>query len=71
MKLSSPAFDDNALIPKQYSRLGGDVSPPLEIGDVPNGAASLALVCHDPELHGARARAGASIGLGATTCGNH
>ncbi|NCU40661.1 YbhB/YbcL family Raf kinase inhibitor-like protein, partial [Candidatus Saccharibacteria bacterium] len=49
MKLSSPAFDDNALIPKQYSRLGGDVSPPLEIGDVPNGAASLALVCHDPD----------------------
>ncbi|NCU30829.1 hypothetical protein EOM57_03410 [Candidatus Saccharibacteria bacterium] len=52
MKLSSPAFDDNALIPKQYSRLGGDVSPPLEIGDVPNGAASLALVCHDPDVSG-------------------
>lgn len=49
MRLSSPAFDDNTLIPKQYSRLGGDVSPPLEIGDVPNGAASLALVCHDPD----------------------
>ena len=35
MKIASPAFAENAKIPKVYSKLGGNQRPPLEIDDVP------------------------------------
>ncbi len=49
MHLESPAFHDGAEIPGEHSRDGGDVSPPLLWSGVPPGAASLALVCDDPD----------------------
>ncbi len=49
MNISSPAFNDNGFIPARYSRLGGNVSPPLIFEDVPPGVKSLVLVCHDPD----------------------
>ena len=52
MKISSPAFTENAKIPKIYSKLGGNQRPPLKISDVPADAKSLAVVCHDPDAPG-------------------
>jgi Raf kinase inhibitor-like YbhB/YbcL family protein len=49
MTLHSPAFSDHTLIPAEYSHQSGDVSPPLEWSDVPDGVAELALVCEDPD----------------------
>ena len=52
MKISSPAFAENAKIPKIYSKLGGNQRPPLEIGDVPAETKSLVIICHDPDAPG-------------------
>ena len=52
MKISSPAFAENAKIPKIYAKLGGNQRPPLAISDVPADAKSLAIVCHDPDAPG-------------------
>ncbi len=49
MQLSSPAFDDGEPIPEKYGYEADDVNPPLEITDVPDDAASLALVMDDPD----------------------
>ncbi|WP_276259178.1 YbhB/YbcL family Raf kinase inhibitor-like protein [Haloglomus litoreum] len=47
--LSSPAFDDGERIPEQYGRDAADISPPLTVAGVPDGAVSLALVMDDPD----------------------
>jgi hypothetical protein len=47
--IESPAFDDGAAIPVKYTADGENISPPLEISGVPEGAAALALVMHDPD----------------------
>ena len=52
MELTSPAFEDGGRIPSRYTCDGEDVSPPLEIVDVPAGAATLALVMDDPDAPG-------------------
>ena len=49
MKIASPAFDHNAMIPKQYTCQGLDISPPLTISDIPEGTVSLALINDDPD----------------------
>jgi hypothetical protein len=49
MKLSSPAFADGGDIPAKYTCDGDDVSPPLQIADVPDDAEALALVMDDPD----------------------
>ena len=49
LQIISPAFRDNAEIPVQYSCKGQNVSPPLNIFNVPPGARSLALIMHDPD----------------------
>ncbi|MBP6086830.1 MAG: YbhB/YbcL family Raf kinase inhibitor-like protein [Pelolinea sp.] len=49
MKLSSPAFSHQELIPSRYTCDGKDVSPPLEWRDLPHGAQSLALIMDDPD----------------------
>ena len=49
MKISSPAFENNAFIPKKYSGEGADVNPPLAVEGVPAGAKSLALIVDDPD----------------------
>ena len=52
MDLRSSAFEDGGNIPSLYTCDGQDVSPPLEIGDVPEGTVALALVMDDPDAPG-------------------
>jgi len=52
MKISSPAFAENSKIPKRYTCDGENTSPPLTVADVPEGAASLALIVDDPDAPG-------------------
>ena len=52
MKITSPAFTENANIPKVYAKLGGNQRPPLEIDGAPTDAKSLAVICHDPDAPG-------------------
>jgi Raf kinase inhibitor-like YbhB/YbcL family protein len=49
LKLSSPEFSHNGMIPSKYTCDGRDVSPPLTIEGVPEQAASLALIVDDPD----------------------
>ncbi|NOY55482.1 MAG: YbhB/YbcL family Raf kinase inhibitor-like protein [Actinobacteria bacterium] len=49
MRLSSPAFAHNTLIPSRYTCDGFDVNPPLRISDVPSGTMSLVLFVDDPD----------------------
>jgi len=49
MQLTSPAFDDGEDIPRKHGYTQDNSSPPLEIGDVPSGTVSLALVVDDPD----------------------
>ncbi|MEU6643060.1 YbhB/YbcL family Raf kinase inhibitor-like protein [Saccharomonospora sp. NPDC046836] len=52
LELHSAAFSDHMLIPERYSRQGGNVSPPLEWGQAPDGTVELALLCEDPDAPG-------------------
>ena len=49
MKLSSEAFENEGIIPSEYTCDGADISPQLSISDVPNSAKSLALIMDDPD----------------------
>ena len=49
MVISSPAFTHQGDIPATYTCDGGDISPALQIGGVPEGAKSLALIFDDPD----------------------
>lgn len=49
MKLSSSEFVDGGMIPSRYTCDGANISPPLEISDVPEGTEVLALVMDDPD----------------------
>lgn len=49
MKISSPAFENGSVIPTVYTCDGGDVIPPLKFDEIPEGAASLAIICQDPD----------------------
>lgn len=49
MKLSSPAFGENGLIPAKYTCDGQDINPPLLIENVPPETKSLALIVDDPD----------------------
>ena len=49
MKLESPAFAAEGLIPPQYTCDGQDVSPPLSWDEPPAATQSLALICDDPD----------------------
>ena len=50
--ITSPAFADGERIPAKYTADGEDISPPLDLGDVPEGAVELALICDDPDASG-------------------
>lgn len=51
-RLTSPAFDDGAAIPRRHGCEGEDLSPPLEWDAPPAGTRSLALLCEDPDAPG-------------------
>lgn len=52
MQLSSPAFGEGEAIPARHSCDGRDFSPPLNIEDIPEGTAALALIMDDPDAAG-------------------
>lgn len=49
MKIISPQFNNRESIPAKYTCDGENVSPPLEISQVPEEAVSLALIVDDPD----------------------
>ena len=49
IKITSPAFQDNGSIPRQYTCDGKDINPPLVFVNVPKEAKSLALIVDDPD----------------------
>ncbi len=49
LKLTSPAFKHNGLIPSKYTCDGSDINPSLTIAGAPPGAKSLALIVDDPD----------------------
>ena len=49
MQLSSAAFGQGGSIPAQHTGEGADVSPALAWNDAPEGTASYAIICHDPD----------------------
>ena len=49
MKITSPAFQNNAMIPSKYTCQGQDISPPLEFINIPKNAKTLALIMDDPD----------------------
>jgi len=49
IKVTSTAFEEGGMIPKQYTCDGTDVSPPLAWTSVPEGTKSIALICDDPD----------------------
>lgn len=49
MRLTSPAFDDGAEIPRKHGYTQDNISPPLRFEDVPDAAESLVLLVDDPD----------------------
>lgn len=49
MHITSSAFDDGEDIPIEHTGEGADRSPPLDVGDFPDGTRSLALIVDDPD----------------------
>lgn len=49
LQLTTSAFEGGEPIPEEFSCVGADRSPPLSIGNVPEGTASIALVVDDPD----------------------
>jgi Raf kinase inhibitor-like YbhB/YbcL family protein len=47
--ITSTAFTEGSMIPRDYTCDGKDVSPPLAWAGVPENAKSLALICDDPD----------------------
>ncbi|MEK6918731.1 MAG: YbhB/YbcL family Raf kinase inhibitor-like protein [Nanoarchaeota archaeon] len=50
MKIISPAFTHGEEMPTKYTVEGENISPPLIISEVPQGAASLLLIVYDPDI---------------------
>ena len=49
MEISSSAFNNNGLLPEEYTCDGDDISPPLSFGKIPDNATSMVLIVDDPD----------------------
>ncbi len=49
MKLKSPAFQNDARIPRHYTGEGADISPPFNWSEAPAETRELVLICEDPD----------------------
>lgn len=49
IRITSAAFQEGGMIPKQYTCEGANISPPLAWDSVPVGTKTLALICDDPD----------------------
>lgn len=49
LKITSPVFAHNSLIPAKYTCDGENVNPPLNINGFPEGTRSLVLIVDDPD----------------------
>jgi Raf kinase inhibitor-like YbhB/YbcL family protein len=49
MKIWSPAFKADNIIPQKYSSAGSDINPPITLEGIPQEARSLVLVIEDPD----------------------
>ena len=49
MKLTSPDFADNGMLPKKFTADGQGINPALNIENIPSGAQSLVLIMDDPD----------------------
>jgi len=49
LSVTSPAFENNQLIPAKYTCDGDDINPPLTIEGIPEGTKTLALIIDDPD----------------------
>ena len=49
LELTSPAFESGTMIPSEYTCDGKNISPPLTLSGIPQQAASLVLICDDPD----------------------
>ncbi len=49
LKLTSPAFGDNGMIPAKYTCDGDDINPELLVEGIPKEAKSLVLIMDDPD----------------------
>jgi len=50
MELTSEAFSDGEMVPKRFTCEGENISPPLEIADIPEKATTLAILVTDPDI---------------------
>ena len=50
LKLTSPAFHENGVMPALYTCDGSEAQPPLMIDGAPEGTQSFLLVMHDPDI---------------------
>ena len=49
LMLRSSAFNDHDLMPERLSRMGGNLSPPLQWSGIPEDVEELVLLCEDPD----------------------
>ena len=49
MRVSSPSFEHNGRLPRKHTCDGEDVSPALEIAELPAATVSLAIINDDPD----------------------
>jgi Raf kinase inhibitor-like YbhB/YbcL family protein len=49
LSISSPAFQNNQMMPRKFTCQGSDMNPPLQFSGIPNGTKSLVLIMDDPD----------------------